>query len=84
MFNDYNVLSAHIQKTSKMVHVPIFEPLQKFINAVGEDRDTFVTSSHGKHFFTLKSFGNYFKSRGAEARLPTECTIHGFLRGATI
>ncbi|MFV0256157.1 hypothetical protein [Candidatus Liberibacter solanacearum] len=66
-----------------MVHVPIFEPLQKFINAVGEDRDTFVTSSHGKHFFTLKSFGNYFKSRGAEARLPTECTIHG-LRGATI
>lgn len=46
------------KKKSNMVHVPIFKPLQKFLNAAGEDRNTFVTSSHGKHFFTLKSFWN--------------------------
>ncbi|WP_209760626.1 hypothetical protein [Candidatus Liberibacter africanus] len=42
-----NVLSISKQKT---VHVPIFESLQKCLDVVGEEHDTFLINTRGKTF----------------------------------
>ncbi|KJZ82567.1 hypothetical protein DJ66_0175 [Candidatus Liberibacter solanacearum] len=35
--------------------------MQKRLDAVGTDGDTFLTSSYGKPFSSAESFGNWFR-----------------------
>ncbi|WP_333947828.1 tyrosine-type recombinase/integrase [Candidatus Liberibacter brunswickensis] len=80
-----NVLSIYTQKTDKQVHVPIFEDLQKCLDAVGKDGDTFLLTAHNKPFSSSGSFGNWFRDRGKEAGLSDKCRAHGLRKaGATI
>ncbi|KJZ82495.1 Integrase [Candidatus Liberibacter solanacearum] len=80
-----SVLSIHTKKTGKQVHVPIFEDLQKCLDAVGVDRDTFLITAIGKPFSSSGSFGNWFRDRCKEAGLPDKCRAHGLRKaGATI
>ncbi|WP_244464408.1 tyrosine-type recombinase/integrase [Candidatus Liberibacter africanus] len=72
-----NVLSIRTQKTGKMVHVPIFESLQKCLDAVGKDHNTFLTTTLGKKLSSSCSFGHWFRGRCKEPGLPDECRAHG-------
>ncbi|CAL9915549.1 Integrase [Candidatus Liberibacter solanacearum] len=55
------------------------------LDAVGVDGDTFLTSSPGKPFSSPESFGNWFKIKCKEAKLPLEYTAHGLRKAeATI
>ncbi|RPD37199.1 hypothetical protein C0030_003615 [Candidatus Liberibacter solanacearum] len=53
------------------------------LDSVGVDGDTFLTSSPGKPFSSPDSFGNWFKIKCKEAKLPLEYTVHGLRKAET-
>jgi integrase len=63
-------------KTSVPVELPILPALQEVIDATPViGTTTFLVTQHGKPF-TAAGFGNWFRDRCNEARLP-QCSAHG-------
>jgi len=79
------VISLRTGKTGEWVYLPVFKQLQESIDATPTGDMAFLTTSTGKPFTSPASFGNWFRDRCVEAKLPNECRAHGLRKaGATI
>jgi integrase len=85
------VLSFHRKKTKVDFHIPLLPPLKAAIDAMpkNERHLTFLVTEYGKPF-TANGFGNWFRDRCNEAKLPRKdaetgrprCTPHGLRKSA--
>lgn len=79
------VITIKTTKTGTEVSVPVFEELRVSIAKTETGDLAFLTSGTGQPFASANSFGNWFKARCGEAKLPEHCTAHGLRKaGATI
>lgn len=79
------VISLRTGKTGEWVFLPVFKQLQESIDATPTGDLAFLTTSTGKPFTSPASFGNWFRDRCVEAKLPDVCRAHGLRKaGATI
>jgi integrase len=86
-------LSFHRKKTKVAFTIPILPPLKAAIDAMpkGARHLTFLVTEQGKPF-TAKGFGNWFRDRCDEAKLPRKdpetgklrCTPHGLRKSAAV
>ncbi len=75
--------AVHIrqQKTGKAMPIPLHPALAAVIEATATTQLTFLVTEYGKPF-SPAGFGNWFRQRCDEARLPKECTAHGLRKAA--
>lgn len=79
------LISLRTGKTGEWVYLPVFKQLQESIDATPTGDLAFLTTSTGKPFTSPASFGNWFRDRCVEAKLPNVCRAHGLRKaGATI
>jgi integrase len=70
-------------RTLKQREIPVLPALQASIDAFPSDNLTFLVTEFGKPF-TANGFGNWFRDRCDDAKLP-QCSAHGLRKaGATI
>jgi integrase len=75
--------AVHIrqQKTGKAMPIPLHPALAAVIEATPTNQLTFLVTEYDKPF-SPAGFGNWFRQRCDEARLPKECTAHGLRKAA--
>jgi len=76
------VLSIRQQKTGNMVDIPIHPDLQAILDQLPADDLTYLRTSFRKPF-TSPGFGNWFRARCNEAKLPKHCSAHGLRKAAS-
>jgi integrase len=75
------VLSIRQQKTGTVVDIPLHGDLRAILDMVPRDELTFLRTSFGKPF-TANGFGNWFRERCRDAKLPEACSSHGLRKAA--
>jgi integrase len=70
------ILTVHQQKTGVELHLPVLPELQTAIDACPSAHLTFLVTTHGKPF-TPAGFGNWFREKCREAKIPERCSAHG-------
>jgi len=76
------VLSIRQQKTGSIVEIPLHSELRAILNTAKSEHLTFLVTSSGKSF-TPAGFGNWFRERCDEAKLPPGCSAHGLRKAAS-
>jgi integrase len=76
------VLTIRQQKTGATVEIPLHSHLRAVLSAARGEHLTFLVTSSGKSF-TPAGFGNWFRERCNEAKLPQGCSAHGLRKAAS-
>lgn len=75
-------ISMKRQKTDVPFYVEVMPRLQAAIDAMAvSDHLTFLVTEQGKPF-SAAGFGNWFRDKCREAKLPVRCTSHGLRKAA--
>ena len=73
-------MTVRQQKTGTVVDIPILEALQSIIDQSPTGDLTYLVTAYDKPF-TSNGFGNWFRDRCDEAKLP-QCSAHGLRKAA--
>lgn len=75
------VLTIRQSKTGTLVEIPLHPTLQASLEALPRKHMQFLVTEYGKPF-AVAGFGNWFRDRVAEAKLPEGLSAHGLRKAA--